>query len=112
MKIAKQILTHLKKLRWVFFYLKFNINIIILTWHLSVQEPFFGTFFFRNIVIELGGNFELHFMNTNIDEINLRRIERNKNLQVEFHTTDENFHRAINNFESPVKEENFIESKT
>lgn len=62
----------------------------------------------KNIAKNSGANFELHYLKVDFSILNTRRIERNKNIKKEFHTTEENLKKAEKLFQEPASDENHI----
>lgn len=62
----------------------------------------------KNIAKNSGANAELHYLKADFSTLNARRIERNKNLRTEFHTTEENLKRAERLFQEPGNNEDYI----
>jgi predicted kinase len=62
----------------------------------------------RKVAKDAKSKFELHFMKTDFATINARRIARNKDLESQFWTTEENLKKAVSYFQAPDQDEKYI----
>jgi predicted kinase len=62
----------------------------------------------KNIAKNSNVNFELHYLKVDFSTLRVRRIERNRNLQPKFQTTEENLKKAKSLFQEPDNNENFM----